>query len=89
MADSPSPRVVVYSTSWCGFCEAAKSLLDERGIAYEEIDVTGDPAFRQRVFDLSGRWTVPLVTVDGQPVGGFMELLRLDRSGGLDQLVAA
>jgi glutaredoxin 3 len=89
MTDPTTPRVTVYSTNWCGFCEAAKRLLDDHGISYEEIDVTGDPAFRQRVFDLSGQWTVPLVVVDGRAVGGFRELLQLHRSGGLDQLMAA
>jgi glutaredoxin 3 len=79
----------VYSTDWCGFCEAAKRLLDEHGIDYEEIDISADPAFRQKVFDLAGQWTVPLVVVDGRAIGGFMELLQLDRSGGLDQLMAA
>jgi glutaredoxin 3 len=89
MTDLTGSRVTVYSTDWCGFCEAAKRLLDERGIDYEQIDISGDAAFRQRVFDLSGQWTVPLVVVDGRTVGGFRELLQLDWSGGLDQLMAA
>ena len=45
-----------------------------------------DPAFRQTVFDLGGRWTVPLVLIDGEPVGGFRELAALDRAGVLEAL---
>lgn len=86
---SQSSRVVVYSTDWCGFCDAAKRLLDERGIVFEEVDIGDDPAFRQRMFDLAGQWTVPLVVVDNRPLGGFRELLQLARSGRLDELVAA
>jgi glutaredoxin 3 len=82
-------RISVYGTDWCGFCEAAKSLLEQRGIPYEDIDISCDPAFRQRVFDLSGRWTVPLVVIDGRPVGGYVELRELDRSGRLGELMAA
>ena len=82
-------RITVYGTDWCGFCEAAKVLLEERGIPYEDIDISDDPAFRQTVFDMSGRWTVPLVTIDGRPIGGYVELRQLDRSGRLDELVAA
>jgi len=89
MTDPTTPRVTVYSTDWCGFCEAAKRLLDDHGIDYAEVDVTSDPAFRQRVFDLSGQWTVPLVVIDGRAAGGFRELLELHRSGRLDQLMAA
>ena len=63
--------------------------LDERGIAFEEVDIGDDPAFRQRMFDLAGQWTVPLVVVDDRPLGGFRELLQLARSGRLDELVAA
>ena len=51
-------------------CVQAKALLERRGLAYEEIPLDDDPAFRQTVFDLGGRWTVPLVLIEGEPVGG-------------------
>lgn len=83
------PRIRVYTTGWCGYCFHAKALLDARGFAYDEISLDDDPAFRQRVFDLGGRWTVPLVTIDGEPIGGHQELAALDRSGGLAERLAA
>ena len=80
------PAIRIYTTAWCGLCLQAKALLERRGLAYEEIPLDDDPAFRQTVFDLGGRWTVPLVLVDAQPVGGFRELVALDRAGVLEEL---
>jgi glutaredoxin 3 len=83
------PRIRLYTTQWCGYCLRAKALLDARGLRYEEVSLDDDPAFRQTVYDLGRRWTVPLVLIDGVPVGGYDELSALDRSGRLaEQLVA-
>jgi glutaredoxin 3 len=78
------PRIEIYTTQWCGFCARAKALLDARGLSYEEISLADDPRFRQRLVELSGRWTVPQIVVDGKPIGGFSELRALERSGRLD-----
>jgi glutaredoxin 3 len=67
----------------------AKTLLDSRGIPYEEIALDDDPGFRQTVHDLTGNWTVPQILIDGEPIGGYTELWRLDRDGCLADLVAA
>jgi glutaredoxin 3 len=83
------PRIRIYTTRWCGYCVRAKTLLDSRGLAYEEVSLDDDPAFRQTVFDLTGGWTVPQILVDGRPIGGYTELWRLDREGRLDELLAA
>jgi glutaredoxin 3 len=82
-------RVIVYTTRWCGYCIRAKALLDARGIPYEEIRLDDDPAFRETLFELTGGWTVPQIVVDGEPIGGYTELWRLDRSGALEEKVAA
>jgi glutaredoxin 3 len=81
-------RVLMYTTEWCGYCVRAKTLLEERGIEYEEVRMDGDPEFRQKLLDMTGRWTVPQIFVDGQPIGGYMELWALDRSGALEELAA-
>jgi glutaredoxin 3 len=83
------PRIKVYSTAWCGYCRRAKSLLDSRGIDYEEIMLDDDPTFRERIFELSGQMTVPLITLDESPIGGYRELHQLDRSGRLQEMLAA
>ena len=82
-------RIQIYTTRWCGYCSRAKALLEEKGIADEEIALDDDPRFRQRVFDLTGGWTVPQILIDGKPIGGYTELWRLDRSGRLDEALAA
>jgi glutaredoxin 3 len=82
-------RVVIYTTLWCGYCVRAKTLLDSRGVDYEEVSLDDDPGFRQTVFDRTGGWTVPQIVVDGQPIGGYTELWRLDRDGRLAELLAA
>jgi glutaredoxin 3 len=82
-------RVRMYTTRWCGYCVRAKALLTDRGIPFEEVYLDDDPAFRQKLFDLTGGWTVPQITIDEQPIGGYTELWRLDREGRLDDLLAA
>jgi glutaredoxin 3 len=82
------PEIQMYTTRWCGYCVRAKALLDEKGLTYEEIHLDDDPHFRRRLFDLTGGWTVPQILIDGQPIGGYVELWRLDREGGLDGPVA-
>jgi glutaredoxin 3 len=79
----------MYTTRWCGYCVRAKVLLDSKAIPYEEISLDDDPAFRQRLFDLTGAWTVPQIVIGGRPIGGYTELWRLDRDGRLDELLAA
>jgi glutaredoxin 3 len=81
-------RVLMYTTRWCGYCVRAKALLEERGIEYEEVRMDDDPEFRRKLLEMTGRWTVPQIFVDGRPIGGYTELWALDRSGGLAELAA-
>ena len=82
-------RVQMYTTAWCGYCVRAKALLDSKGIEYEETRVDDDPAFRQKLLELTGGWTVPQILIDGHPIGGYTELWQLDKSGRLDAALAA
>jgi len=82
-------RIQIYTTRWCGYCNRAKALLEQKGLAYEEIALDDDPAFRQRIRDLTGGWTVPQILIDESPIGGYTELRRLDLDGRLDELLAA
>ena len=76
----------------------AKTLLESRGLPYEEVPLDNDPAFRQTVYEATGGWTVPQILFERaeraegtrwQPIGGYTELWRLDREGRLDELLAA
>jgi glutaredoxin 3 len=78
----------MYTTRWCGYCVRAKALLESRGIEFEEISLDDDPAFRQRLLDLTSGWTVPQIVIDDRPIGGYTELWQLDRSGELERLAA-
>lgn len=77
------PKVIVYTTSYCGYCRAAKSLLERRGLAYEEKDVTHSDSERAWLVEVTGARTVPQIFIDDRPIGGYEELARLDRAGGL------
>lgn len=82
-------RIQMYTTDWCGYCMSAKALLEEKGLPYDEIALDGQPAFRARLHELTGGWTVPQIVIDGEPIGGYTELRRLERAGRLDELLAA
>ena len=83
------PRILVYSTPFCGYCAAAKRLLTAKGADYAEIDVMMDPERRQEMLAKSGgRRTVPQIFIDGRHIGGFDELNALDKAGELDALLA-
>jgi glutaredoxin 3 len=80
--------IQMYTTRWCGYCVRAKALLESRGLEFDEISLDDDPAFRRRLLDLTGAWTVPQIVIDGRPVGGYTELWQLDHSGELERLAA-
>lgn len=80
--------VRVYTTRICGYCFAAKRLLNKKGVPFEEIDISDDPAQRRWLVETSGQRTVPQIFVGDRSIGGFTELRALDRSGELDALLA-
>lgn len=82
-------RIQVYTTRWCGYCVRAKALLDSKRLPYEEISLDDDPGFRRNLYELTGGRTVPQILIDGTAIGGYTELWRLDKSGALDERLAA
>jgi glutaredoxin 3 len=87
MADDGT--ITLYTTDPCGFCRSAKSLLDNRGVAYEEINLAKDPDGRAELVALTGQMTFPQIVVGRRAIGGFRELLEADRDGILEDLLAA
>ncbi len=79
----------MYSTETCPFCTAARMLLTKKGVSYEDILVSKDPALRAKMEDLSGRRTVPQIFIDDESIGGFDELYSLEQQGKLDVLLAS
>ncbi len=82
------PRVKVYSTGVCPFCQKAKLLLQKWSIPYEEVRIDQDKsALREFAQVTNGARTVPQIVIDGKCIGGFTELTELHMDGGLDELV--
>ena len=75
--------IKIYSTSWCGPCKNVKRLLEERGLSYDEIDIEEIGWSRDDLYDLTGGRTVPQIVINEKPVGGYDDLLILDREGKL------
>jgi glutaredoxin 3 len=79
-------KVEIYSTQWCGFCARARRLLENKGVAFTDIDVESDSKNRDAMIERSGgRRSVPQIFIDGEHVGGSDELTALDRAGVLDK----
>lgn len=84
------PAVTIYTKAWCPYCTAAKGLLEEKGIAFKEIDISGNPDLRTEMLGkANGRSTVPQVFIGGRHVGGCDDLYALDSRGDLDKLLTA
>ena len=77
-------EIVIYSKEWCRYSAKAKALLESKGLAYREIDVTHDEAKQQEMVERSHRRTVPQLFINGESVGGYDDLANLDASGQLD-----
>jgi glutaredoxin 3 len=82
------PKITVYTTDPCSFCVRAKQLLQQRNLVYEEINLAKDPAGRAELLAKTGMMSFPQIIIDGQVVGGFMELVQIDRQGTLRELAA-
>ena len=83
-------QVEIYTTPTCPYCQAAKALLNRKGAAFTEVDVSRDPALRDAMTQRAGgRRSVPQIFIDGRHVGGSDDLHALDRDGKLDPLLAA
>lgn len=81
--------VEIYTTPFCPYCHAAKRLLQKKGVAYSEIDVSQDPERRAKMTQrANGRRTVPQIFIGGQHVGGSDDLHELDYAGKLDPMLA-
>lgn len=81
--------VTMYTTDFCPYCRSAKALLEKRGVAYEEINLSRDADARNRLHEITGMVTFPQIVIGDESIGGFDQLLAADRSGRLPELLAA
>lgn len=83
-------HVEIYTKAFCGYCARAKALLDSKGVAFEEYDITiGGPKRAEMLERSNGGSTVPQIFIDGTHIGGSDDLSALDRAGKLDPMLSA
>ncbi len=88
MPPEHSAEVVIYTTGYCGYCHAAKRLLKQREVVFQEVPVDRRPELRQWLMQASNQRTVPQVFINGAAVGAYTELASLERSGKLAERLA-
>ncbi len=82
-------RIQIYTTAICPYCLAAKQFLLGRGLDYDEVRVDADRQRRAEMTQISGRTSVPQIFVDGKSIGGYDDMVALDRAGEFDALLAS
>ena len=69
--------IKIYTTSWCGYCKAAKRLFKEKGWEYEEINIEEQNISREELSKIGLSLSVPQIIMDGKAIGGYDDLMRL------------
>ncbi|WP_277600647.1 glutaredoxin 3 [Altericroceibacterium xinjiangense] len=83
-----TPKVEIFSKFGCGYCSRARHMLDSKGVAYEDYDVTMGGSKKAEMLERNpNARTVPQIFIDGKLIGGSDDLARLDREGKLDSLL--
>jgi len=81
-------QIEIYTTPMCPYCQRAKALLQRKGVAFKEIDVSQGSDLRDAMVQRAGgRMTVPQIFIGGTHIGGCDDLYALDGRGGLDPLL--
>ena len=81
-------KVEIYTKAWCGYCARAKALLGDKGVAFDEYDISmGGPKRDEMLKRAPGQTTVPQIFIDGQHIGGSDDLAALNRAGKLDAML--
>ena len=84
------PKVEIYTKFTCPYCSRAKALLTEKGVSFEEYDISmGGPKRGEMLERANGQTTVPQIFIDGKHVGGSDDLAALEARGALDALLKA
>ena len=80
--------VKIYRTTYCPYCDMAKRFFKNKGVEFTEVDVTHDTDLRHKLVEMSGgRRTVPQIFINGTSVGGYTDVVDLDKSGKLQELL--
>lgn len=82
-------NIIIYSTAICPYCVAAKNFLKSRGASYSEVRIDTDSVARAEMMEKTRRTSVPQIFINGTHVGGYDDLVALDRNGGLKPMLEA
>ena len=80
-------KIIIYTKKTCYFCVSAKRLLNQKALSYEEIDIGGNADLTQEMIRLSGRFTVPQIFINDQPIGGYVDLAQMNSMGEIDEML--
>ena len=84
------PKIEIYTKAFCPYCSRAKALLESKGVAFEEYDISmGGPRRVEMIQRAQGGSTVPQIFIDDRHIGGCDDIFALDRQGKLDPLLDA
>lgn len=87
-AEAKKSKIVMYATSWCGYCARARQLLSTKGQEWDEIDIDAQAGSREEMIEKSGRTSVPQIWIGERHVGGYDDLAALEAARELDPLLA-
>jgi len=83
------PEITVYTSATCGYCVAAKNFLRSRGLEWKEVRIDLDPEERARMVERTRRTSVPQIFIGDTHVGGYDDMMALQRAGRLEPLLGA
>lgn len=82
------PKIEIYTTDYCPYCRKAKTIFDQMGLAYTEIDITqNEDEAMEKLIAKTGRSTVPQIFINDKFIGGCDDLVALKSSGKLEALL--
>jgi glutaredoxin 3 len=81
-------KILMYTKNLCPYCSMAQRLLASKGVEWDEVNIESGPGLRDEMVDRTGRITVPQIYIGDTHVGGFDDLVALERAGRLDPLLA-
>ena len=79
--------IIMYTSNWCGYCTAAKNLLKDLNLEFEEVNIEEKNISRNDLLELSGGYTIPQISINGKFIGGFQELQNLYQNNKLINLI--
>ena len=82
-------KIIIYGTTWCPSCVSAKRFFDEMNLNYEEINIEKENISREQLAEMTGGHTVPQIVINDQCIGGFSDLLSVNQSGELKEILSS